>query len=224
MLRRPTTRRGLRAAAVTGAACLLATFAPAAAHAQGLGSLNTPEVTGSLEQAAGNEALPEQVRSGAERALGFLRGDGEDADLEVPEDAPNIVEFLFPTVMNACIDGQQNAVGLATAVPGPAPLPVPGVPDHQVAFIFTALGTGPVAEHQVEPLVVDWFNPTNGRRGSTELVNMNINPDGPTTVAGIADTGPGQVMAVLRGGVTTAFEGGTANCRVTPTVGFIPVA
>lgn len=225
MLRRSSTSRGLRAATVAGAACLIAALAPASAQAQGLGSLNTPEVTGSLEQVAGNEALPEQVRSGAERALGFLRGDGEpDEDgVQVPDNAPHTVEFLFPTVMNACIDGQQNAVGLATAVPGPAPLPVPGVPEHQVAFIFTALGTGPVAEHQAEPLVVDWFNPANGRRGSTELVNMGINPDGPTTVAGIADTGAGQVLAVLRGGVTTAFEDGTANCRVSPTVGIIPV-
>lgn len=223
MPQRTPHRFGFRAG-VIGAACLFAVAAaPAAASAQGLGSLNQPAVTGSLEQAAGNEALPEQVRSGAERALSFIRGDGEPGDIEVPEGAPNTVEFFFPTVMNGCIDGTSDAVGLATAVPGPADLPLPGVPEHQVAFIFTALGTGPVAEQQVEPLVVDWFNVNNGRRGTTTLTNTGMNPEGPATVSGVADTGAGQVMAVLRGGVTTAFDGGTANCVTTPTVGFIPV-
>lgn len=224
MHHRNTFRLGIRAS-VIGLACLFAgAAAPAVASAQGLGSLNQPAVTGSLEQAAGNEALPDTLRSGAQSALEFIRGDGEPGDVEIPDNAPRIVEFYLPTVMNGCIDGTANAVGLATAVPGPAELPLPGVPEHQVAFIFTALGTGPVAAEQEQPLVVDWFNINTGRRGSTTLTDTGINPDGPTTVSGVADTGSGQVMAVLRGGVTTAFDGGTANCVTSPTVGLIPVA
>lgn len=225
MNRRPLSGLARRSVVALGGLALVASLAPATASAQILDELGRPneQILGSVESSAQNPAVPEDVRSSAERLVAFFRGEGEPG-VGIPENGPAIAQFLYPTVMENCIDGNSSAVGTATAIPGPADLPLPGVPPQQTAFVFTALGTGPVAEQQMEPLVVDWFNPANGRRGSTELVFNGMNPEGPATVSGVADTGAGQVLAVLRGGVTTSFDGGTANCRVAPTVGIIPVA
>lgn len=222
--RRPLSGLARRSVVALGGLALVATLTPATASAQVLDELGRPneQILGSVEGSIENPAVPENIRSSAEQLIAFFRGEGEPG-VGIPENGPAIAQFLYPTVMENCIDGNSSAVGTITAVPGPADLPLPGVPEHQTAFVFTALGTGPVAENQIEPLVVDWFNPANGRRGSTELGFNGMNPEGPATVGGVADTGGGQVLAVLRGGLTTAFDGGEANCRVAPTVGIIPV-
>lgn len=226
MTRRPLPSIARRAAIAAGAVALAAVAVPSAANAQVLDDLGRPneQILGSVENAVQNPAVPQSTRETAERLIAYFRGTGEPG-VGIPENGPAISQFLYPTVMDNCIDGTSGAVGTITAVPGPASLPLPGVPEHQTAFIFTALGTGGVAEHQAEPLVVDWINPANGRTGSTTLGFNGINPEGPATVSGVADTGGGQVLAVLRGGLTTNIEGGTANCRVGfPTVGIIGVA
>ncbi len=223
--RRTTSRFARRSLVALGAAALAATALPASANAQVLDELGRPneQVLGSVEGAIQNPAVPEDARATAQRLIDFFRGTGEPG-VGIPENGPAISQFLYPTIMNNCIDGTSGAVGTITAVPGPANLPLPGVPEHQTGFVFTALGTGGAADEQAEPLVVDWVNPNNGRTGSTVLGYNGVNPDGPATMTGVADTGAGQVLAVLRGGLTTKIEGGVANCRVAyPTVGIIPV-
>src|SRR5699024_841520 len=119
-----------------------------------------------------------------------------------------------------CSGAGEPAPGAARPIPGPAVLPVPGGPHGQLGFVVTALGTEGVAEHQVQPMTVEWLNINNGRRGSTPLTYNGINEEGPATVNGVADTGPGQVLMLLQGGVTTTIENeGTADCVAVPTVG-----
>jgi hypothetical protein len=203
------------------AAVAVSLAAPASAGAQSLDELGRPTepVLQAIENLSEQQWIPESTRGTIARVVGFFRGTGEPGT-PLPENGPTIAQFAYPTIMQQCIGGEQTAVGAATAVPGPADLPLPGVPAGQVGFIFTALGTEGVAARQVQPMTVDWFNINNGRRGTTVLTYNGINEGGPATVNGVADTGPGQVLMLLQGGVTTNLEdGGTANCVAFPTVG-----
>ncbi len=216
-LRTPLKTLGMGAAA----AVVLSLASPVTAGAQSLDPLGRPTepVLGSIEGVAEQEWIPESARATIARAVGFFRGTGEPGT-PIPTDGPLIAQFAYPTLMERCIGGEETAVGAAVAVPGPADLPLPGVPAGQLGIIFTALGTEGTAENQAQPMTVDWFNINNGRRGTTTLTYTGINAGGPATVNGLADTGPGQVLMLLQGGVTTVLEdGGTSNCVALPTVG-----
>lgn len=222
----PVIRHSLRTSFRTiglGAAAAVAVglAAPATASAQSLDELGRPTepVLQAIENLSEQQWIPEDTRGTIARLVGFFRGTGEPGT-PLPENGPVIAQFAYPTIMQQCIGGEQTAVGAATSVPGPADLPLPGVPAGHLGFIFTALGTEGVAPQQAQPMTVDWFNINNGRRGTTVLSYNGINEGGPATVNGVADTGPGQVLMVLQGGVTTNLEeGGTANCVAFPTVG-----
>lgn len=222
----PVNRDSLRTPFRTlclGAATAMAVSLAAApsAGAQSLDELGRPTepVLQQIENLAEQPWIPEDSRDTIARVVGFFRGTGEPGT-PIPENGPTIAQFAYPTLMENCIGAEETAVGTATAIPGPADLPLPGVPPGQLGFVFTALGTEGVAEHQVQPMTVEWINIHNGRHGSTELTYHGINEDGPATVNGVADTGPGQVLMMLQGGVTTDLEdGGTANCVPFPTVG-----
>lgn len=199
---------------------------PASASAQSLDDLGRPTepVLQAIENLSEQQWIPEDTRGTIARLVGFFRGSGEPGT-PIPQNGPVIAQFAYPTIMQNCIDGEQTAVGAATAIPGPAGLPVPGIPAGQLGFVFTALGTEGVAPQQVQPMTVDWFNINNGRRGTTVLGYNGINEGGPATLNGVADTGPGQVLMLLQGGVTTTLDGGgTSNCVPLPTVGsaFVP--
>ncbi|OAH64013.1 hypothetical protein AYJ66_08925 [Dietzia cinnamea] len=227
----PVTRHSLRTSFRTlglgaAAAVVLGLAAPATAGAQSLDELGRPTepVLQAIENLAAQQWIPEETRGTIARIVGFFRGTGEPGT-PLPENGPVIAQFAYPTIMQQCIGGEQTAVGAATAVPGPADLPLPGIAPGHLGFIFTALGTEGVAAQQAQPMTVDWFNITNGRRGTTVLGYNGINEGGPATVNGVADTGPGQVLMLLQGGVTTNLEnGGTSNCVAFPTVGtaFVP--
>jgi hypothetical protein len=107
---------------------------------------------------------------------------------------------------------------LATAisVAGPAKIPAPGPAAGQTAYVFTAIGTpGPAAEQKL-PLNVTWVNLTTGKSGSATLTpRPDINPDGPTTLSVIADTGSGSIMSTIFGQVTTTEK----QCQFMPTIG-----
>lgn len=221
-------RKTFRTLGVSIAAAVAVSLGAPVASAQSLDELGrpTPELVGSIENAIDQPFIPQDTRETIAQALGFLTGPEEpDEDAPgIPEDGPNIAQFAYPTLMQDCIDGE-TSVGTATAIPGPAELPLPGVPQHQTGFVFTSLGTGGAAEHQNNPVTVQWFNLSNGRRGETELGFHGVNPTGPGTVNGVADTGSGHVIALMQGGITTELEdGGTDDCSMLPTVGtfFIP--
>ena len=214
-----TSFRTLGLGAVAALAVGLAT--PATAGAQSLDELGRPTepVLQAIENLSEQQWIPESTRGTIARAVGFFRGTGEPGT-PLPENGPIIAQFAYPTIMDKCIGGEETAVGAATAIPGPADLPLPGIDPGKLGFIFTALGTEGVAAQQAQPMTVDWLNINNGRRGTTVLTYNGINEGGPATVNGVADTGPGQVLMLLQGGVTTNLEdGGTSNCVAFPTVG-----
>lgn len=181
----------------------------------------SPAVLTLVEDFAHQPGMPEEVSGTLLTLVGFFRGDGEPG-AEVPQNGPVFTQFGWPTVARKCIGGTENAVGTAIAVPGPAPIPLPGVPAFQTGFVFTALGTGPAVEGDAA-MQVNWLNVSTGAMGQTPLLPGTINNDGPGTVNGFADTGSGTVVAVLSGGVTTQEASGPAHCEFAPTVGITTV-
>jgi hypothetical protein len=211
----------------------LASFAPAilgaAAGPTDVAAAPQADLLAQARALLENSALPDQVKSTLERVITFLDGSGGGGPELPPADGPVIAQFLYPTIGKGCISDSADSVGTALAVPGPATLPPPGPPAGQAGFVFTALGTAPIAQVQEAPLTVTWLNLDNRRTGTTELTGAsNINPDGPATVSAIADTGPGRVLAVVSGSITTQSKEDPAaparTCGFLPTIGtvFVP--
>ncbi|WP_245802245.1 hypothetical protein [Corynebacterium pacaense] len=160
--------------------------------------------------------VPAEVRGIIAQALGFLDGGGEPG-VEIPKGAPRIAQFAWPTRAENCIAGDSASIGSAFAVPGPADLPLPGAGPGQTSFVFTALGTGPLAAEQQSKMQVQWANLSTLTHGSTVLGNTGINPEGPSTLSGVADTGSGVIVAVLTGGLSTAVQDAPVTCNFAPT-------
>lgn len=203
-------RRPARLAAL--AATLAVALAGPAAHAQPslpqssalLDPLGrpTPEVVRAVHDFAAQPFVPPQVADALRSAVDFFAGEGETGGPALPEDAPAFAQFLWPTVSPNCIGPGLHSTASAIAVPGPAAIPAPGAPAGHAAFVFTALGTPAAAEEQ-GGMNVYWVNVSNGRTGVTPLGNNRINPTGPATLSGTADTGPGHVLAVTGGTLRT---------------------
>ncbi|CCW10759.1 Rv1157c family protein [Rhodococcus aetherivorans] len=173
-----------------------------------------------------NSQLPDSVKALLQRVITFLDGSGGGGP-DIPEPgAVAISQFLYPSIGKDCIRDGGDSIGTALAVAGPAPLPPPGPKAGQAGFVFTALGTAKFADQQAQPLTVSWINVSNGRSGTATLTNeARINPDGPTTLSAIADTGSGNVAAVISGGITTQAAGAAPrSCTFLPTIGLVTVA
>lgn len=183
--------------------------------------------------------LPPPIKQILRSIITFLDGSGGGGP-KLPGNGPKIAQFLYPTVGKACIGDTADSVATALAVPGPAKLPPPGPGPGQAGFVFTALGTKPLAPTQAEPLTVTWLN-LDSRRSETQTLtdSAHINPAGPVTLSAIANTGPGRVVAVISGGITTqATAQPTApgqqpppvaaprSCTFLPTIGMftVPIA
>ena len=109
-----------------------------------------------------------------------------------------------------------NVIATAISVAGPAKIPAPGPAAGQMAYVFTAVGTPAPAAQQKLPLNVTWVNLTTGMSGSATLKpNPEINPQGPTTLTAIVDTGSGSIMSTIFGQVTTLDK----QCTFLPTIG-----
>jgi hypothetical protein len=123
---------------------------------------------------------------------------------------------MYPSIGTNCLADGSNAIATALSVAGPAKIPLPGPGPGQTAYVFTAVGTPGPAEVQKLPLNVTWVNLTTGRSGSVTLKpRTDINPDGPTTLTAIADTGSGSIMSTIFGQVTTKEK----QCQFMPTIG-----
>jgi hypothetical protein len=173
-----------------------------------------------------NSSLPPEIKSTLSRVITFLDGSGGGGP-DIPKNGPQIAQFLYPTLGRDCIGDGGDSVGAALAVPGPAQLPPPGPKQGQVGFVFTALGTDLPAAQQDKPLTVTWLNLDTRKTATQNLTDKaQINhPDGPATLSTIADTGPGRVVAVLSGSLTTQAEGkAPITCSFLPTVGMFTVA
>lgn len=130
--------------------------------------------------------------------------------------SPPTQDFMYPSISNGCLKDGGNVIATAIAVAGPAKIPAPGPTAGQTAYVFTAVGTPAPAAEQKLPLNVTWVNLTNGRSGSVTLKpNPQINPQGPTTLTAMADTGPGSIMSTIFGQVTTVDK----QCTFMPTIG-----
>jgi hypothetical protein len=131
-------------------------------------------------------------------------------------DSPPTQEFMYPSISNGCSTDGGNVLATALSVAGPAKIPTPGPQVGQTAYVFTAIGTPGPADVQKLPLNVTWVNLTTGKSGSATLKpQRDINPDGPTTLITIADTGSGSVMSTIFGQVTTKDK----QCQFMPTIG-----
>lgn len=175
----------------------------------------TPETAGQIRGFAHQPWVPPQAKDAILQALDFAIGAGETGGPDLPKQGPQFTQFGWPTVAGSCINGAHNSVGTAIAVPGPADIPLPGAKAHETAFLFTALGTAPAAQHQ--DMRAHWFNLSNGRRGSISLGNHGINPEGPATISGVADTGRGIIVVLLEGSVHTE----DSTCNYFPTAAII---
>ncbi|MHC9294250.1 Rv1157c family protein [Mycobacterium sp. LTG2003] len=131
-------------------------------------------------------------------------------------DTPPTQDFMYPSISNGCLKDGGNVLATAISVAGPAKIPAPGPGPGQTAYVFTAVGTpGPAAEQKL-PLNVTWVNLTTGKSGSATLKpRSDINPQGPTTLTAIADTGSGSIMSTIFGQVTTTEK----QCQFMPTIG-----
>ncbi|WP_446670278.1 Rv1157c family protein, partial [Mycobacterium tuberculosis] len=131
-------------------------------------------------------------------------------------DAPPTQDFMYPSIGPNCVADGSNSIATALSVAGPAKIPLPGPGPGQTAYVFTAVGTPGPADVQRLPLNVTWVNLTTGKSGSATLrPRSDINPDGPTTLTVIADTGSGSIMSTIFGQVTTKDR----QCQFMPTIG-----
>ena len=131
-------------------------------------------------------------------------------------DAPVTQDFLYPSISNGCLQDGGSVFATAISVAGPAKIPAPGPAADQTAYVFTAIGTPAPAAEQRLPLNVTWVNLTTGKSGSATLKpRPDINPDGPTTLSAIVDTGSGSIISTIFGQVTTTEK----QCQFMPTIG-----
>jgi hypothetical protein len=131
-------------------------------------------------------------------------------------DAPPTQDFLYPSISNGCLKDGGNVLATAISVAGPAKIPAPGPGAGQSAYVFTAVGTPAPAAEQRLPLNVTWVNLTTGKSGSATLKpRSDINPEGPTTLTAIVDTGSGSIISTIFGQVTTT----EMQCQFMPTIG-----
>lgn len=130
--------------------------------------------------------------------------------------SPPTQDFMYPSISSGCLKDGGNVIAAALSVAGPAKIPAPGPGAGQTAYVFTAVGTPAPAAEQKLPLNVTWVNLTTGRSGSATLKpNPGINPEGPTTLTAIVDTGSGSIMSTIFGQVTTMDK----QCTFMPTIG-----
>jgi hypothetical protein len=131
-------------------------------------------------------------------------------------DAPPTQDFIYPSISNGCLKDGGNVLATAISVAGPAKIPAPGPRAGQTAYVFTAVGTPAPAAEQRLPLNVTWVNLTTGKSGSATLKpRSDINPEGPTTLTAIVDTGSGSIISTIFGQVTTTER----QCQFMPTIG-----
>jgi len=125
-------------------------------------------------------------------------------------------DFMYPSISNGCLKDGGNVLATAISVAGPAKIPTPGPGPGQTAYVFTAVGTPGPADVQRLPLNVTWVNLSTGKSGSATLKpRADMNPQGPTTLSAIVDTGSGSIISTIFGQVTTT----EMQCQFMPTIG-----
>ena len=206
----------------------LVSLAPAIIGAAEAGNISAPaqqSLLGQAQQVLDSVGLPPQVKQTLSALIAFLDGSNGGGP-DIPKNGPVIAQFLYPTIGKNCIGAGADSVGTALAVPGPAELPPPGPAAGQAGFVFTALGTKGLTPQQNTPMTVQWLNLDTQQSGILPLTDAaHINPGGPATLSVIANTGPGRIIAVVAGSLTTqpAADQAPVTCSFLPTMGFFVV-
>lgn len=206
----------------------LVSLAPAligAATAVDISSPAKQSALAQVQQVLDSVGLPPQIKKTLTALIAFLDGSNGGGP-DIPKNGPVISQFVYPTVGKNCIGPGSDSVGTALAVPGPAELPPPGPRAGQAGFVFTALGTKGLTPHQEAPMTVQWTNLDTGRSATLPLTDAaHINPGGPATLSAIANTGPGRIIAVVSGSLTTkpAADKSAITCSFPPAFGFFTV-
>jgi hypothetical protein len=168
-----------------------------------------------LEAAPEAAPAPEAVPAPAPEAVPVPAPEAAPAPGFGPNSPPT-QDFMYPSISNGCLKDGGNVLATAISVAGPAKIPTPGPGPGQTAYVFTAVGTPGPAPEQRLPLNVTWVNLTTGKSGGATLKpRSDINPEGPTTLTAIADTGSGSIMSTIFGQVTTTEK----QCQFMPTIG-----
>lgn len=161
------------------------------------------------------EAAPVAVDGAVAEAAPGPAPDAQPTPDFGPESATT-QEFMYPSIGTHCLADGGNVIASALSVAGPAEIPTPGPKAGQTAYVFTAVGTPGPAKEQKLPLNVTWVNLTSGESGTVPLTPRDdINPEGPTTLTAIVDTGSGSIMSTIFGQVTTK----DSQCQFMPTIG-----
>jgi hypothetical protein len=187
------------------------------AHAVGPAPEAAPLAVPAPEAAPVPDAVPAAAPAAPEGVAPIPAPDGAVAPgPEAGADATTTQDFMYPSISNGCTKDGGNVLATAISVAGPAKIPSPGPGPGQTAYVFTAIGTpGPAAEQKL-PLNVTWVNLTTGKSGGATLKpQSDINPDGPTTLTAIVDTGSGSIMSTIFGQVSTTEK----QCQFMPTIG-----
>lgn len=184
----------------------------------------TADTKAQLELLHSQPFIPEEVRATIRQALEFFNGDPGNSGIEIPDNGPDFTQFYWPCPAERCIDGKSVALGSTIAVPGPADLPLPGAKPGETTFVFTALGTGSLADDPDSAIQINWVNVSNLKYGVTRLFDTGLNPHGPATVSGTAETGSGTIVAVQTGVLPTSTNGGTVRCSFLPTAAVFGVS
>lgn len=200
--------------AVLAIATCLALHTPASAYPLDAYGRPTEQILNEATNFANNPLLPTDLRNLIHSAVTFYQTDTS----ALPENAPNISQFIWPTVSTNCIGEGLNSVGSGIAVPGPTTIPAPGAATGETTFLFTALGTNAVDRSNIN---VHWVNIRTLQHGFTPLGNNGINPEGPSTVSGTAATGAGTVIAVMSGGLRPIDQAN--HCSFLPTIAIFEV-
>jgi hypothetical protein len=206
----------------------LVSLAPAIVGAAAATQISAPAQQSILSQAQqilNSAGLPPAVKQTLGALIAFLDGSNGGGPA-IPKNGPTIAQFLYPSIGKDCIGAGSDSVGTALAVPGPAELPPPGPKAGQAGFVFTALGTKGLTPHQNTPMTVQWINLDTHLGGTLPLTDAaHINPGGPATLSAIANTGPGRIIAVVAGSLTTrpAADKAPITCSFLPTMGFFTV-
>ncbi len=175
------------------------------------------------KQLIADSPLSDELKGTLDRVITFLDGSGGGGP-DIPEAGNQpIQQFLYPTIGQGCIGGDQDSVGLALMVSGPNDAPAPGPDWGQAGYVFTALGTTPAQPNPAEQLMVSWINLDTGAQGTQAMTDSaGINKaEGPTTLTAITDPGRGRIVSTMYGSIVSQGTDGGApvSCMILPTVG-----
>ena len=190
--------------------------APAAAPAGETPPAAAPAATPAPAPAADPAPAPASTPAPAPDAAAAPGGDAQPPAPAFGPDAPPTQDFMYPSIGTGCLADGSNSLATAIAVAGPARSRSRDRVRARPLTCSRRSAQPAPAEVQKLPLNVTWINLTTGKSGTATMKpNPEINPNGPTTLVAIVDTGSGSILSTIFGQVTTTDK----QCGFMPTIG-----